>query len=45
VGSLIRNEKPIVLFEKTAMQLRSQRPLYVQGDAGHPVTGWWTQKE
>jgi hypothetical protein len=25
---LIRNEKPIVLFEKTAMQPKSQRPLY-----------------
>jgi hypothetical protein len=33
---LIRNEKPTVLFEKTAKQLRSQRPLHVQGDAGHP---------
>jgi hypothetical protein len=33
---LIRNEKPIVLMEKTAMQLRSQSPLHMQGDAGHP---------
>jgi hypothetical protein len=30
--------KPVVLFENTAMQLWSQRPLHVQGDAGHP--GW-----
>jgi hypothetical protein len=29
--SLIRNKKTIVLFEKTAMRLRSQRPLHVQG--------------
>jgi hypothetical protein len=27
---------PNVLFEKTAMQLRSQRPLQVKEDAGHP---------
>jgi hypothetical protein len=33
--SLIHNEKPIVLFEKTAMRMNSQRPLHVQGDAGH----------
>jgi hypothetical protein len=36
---LIRNDnekKTIVIFKKTAMRLRSQRPLYVQGDAGHP---------
>jgi hypothetical protein len=33
--SLICNEKPIVLFEKVAMQMRSQRPLHVQGDASH----------
>jgi hypothetical protein len=29
-------QKAIVLFEKTAMQLRSQRTLHVQGDACHP---------
>jgi hypothetical protein len=29
-------KKTIVLFEKTAMRLRSQRPLYGQGVAGHP---------
>jgi hypothetical protein len=29
-------QKAMVLFEKTAMQLRSQGPLHVQGDAGHP---------
>jgi hypothetical protein len=34
--SLIRNEKPIGLFEKTGMRLRRQRPLLVQGDASHP---------
>jgi hypothetical protein len=35
----------MVLFKKTAMQLRSQRPLHVQGDAGHPDSkGWWTKK-
>jgi hypothetical protein len=28
--------KPIVLFVNTAMQLRSQRPLHMQGVAGHP---------
>jgi hypothetical protein len=33
---LIRIEKSIVLFEKTVMELRSRRPLRVQGDAGHP---------
>jgi hypothetical protein len=33
---LIGNEKPIVLSEKTAMQLRSQRPLHVQVVADHP---------
>jgi hypothetical protein len=33
---LIRNEKPIVFFVKTAMQMRNQRPLHVQGAAGHP---------
>jgi hypothetical protein len=32
VWSLICNKKSIVLFEKTACQ----RPLHVQGDAGHP---------
>jgi hypothetical protein len=26
----------IALFEKTTVRLRSQRPLHVQGDAGHP---------
>jgi hypothetical protein len=30
------DEKPIFLFEKTALRLRSQRPLHMQGDAGHP---------
>jgi hypothetical protein len=34
--SLIRNGKPIVIFDKTVMWLRSQRRLHVQGDAGHP---------
>jgi hypothetical protein len=34
--SLIRNKKTtIVLFEKTANQLRSHRPLHVQGGNGH----------
>jgi hypothetical protein len=28
-------QKTIVLFEKTAMGLRSHRPLLLQGDAGH----------
>jgi hypothetical protein len=37
-GVMICNEKPMVLFEKTAMWLWSQRTLRVQGDAGHP--GW-----
>jgi hypothetical protein len=32
---LIRNKKPIVPFEETAMQLRSHKPLHVQRDAGH----------
>jgi hypothetical protein len=40
VRSLICNEKtPIVLSEKTAMRLRSQGPLYVRGEAGHPGGG------
>jgi hypothetical protein len=34
--SLLCNEKTIVLFEKTGMRLRSQRPSCVQGDASHP---------
>jgi hypothetical protein len=38
-------QKNIVLFEKTAMQLRSQRPLHVQGDGSFWLTGWWTRKE
>jgi hypothetical protein len=29
-------KETIVLFEKTSMELRSQRPRHVQGDAGHP---------
>jgi hypothetical protein len=36
VWNLIRNEKPIILFEKTVMRLRSQKPLHVHGYAGHP---------
>jgi hypothetical protein len=32
--SLIRNEKPLILFEETAMQLRSQRPLHEQDHPG-----------
>jgi hypothetical protein len=28
--------KKIVLFGKTAIRLRSQRPLHVQGVVGHP---------
>jgi hypothetical protein len=31
-----RWRQPIVRFENTAMQLWSQSPLHVQGDAGHP---------
>jgi hypothetical protein len=35
--SLIRNQKILLFsFRDTAMGLRSQRPLHVQGDAGHP---------
>jgi hypothetical protein len=34
--SLIRNEKPIVLFENAVVQLISQRPLQVQGASSHP---------
>jgi hypothetical protein len=34
--SLVHNKKTIVLFEKNVMRLRSQRPLLVQGDDGHP---------
>jgi hypothetical protein len=26
----------LLSLRETAMQLRSQRPLHVQGDAGHP---------
>jgi hypothetical protein len=29
-------KETIVLFEKTALRLWSQRPMHVQGDAGHP---------
>jgi hypothetical protein len=39
VGSETPNKAsgtPTVLFEKSAMQLWSQRPLHVEGDAGHP---------
>jgi hypothetical protein len=35
--SLIHTKNPIVLNEKTSIRLRIQRPLHVQGDAGHPV--------
>jgi hypothetical protein len=37
--SLICNKKTKQLFSlrDTAMWLRSQRPLHVQGDAGHPI--------
>jgi hypothetical protein len=31
-----RKQKTIALFEKTAEQLRSQRPLQVQANAFHP---------
>jgi hypothetical protein len=30
--SLIRNGKPIILLEKSAMGLKRQRPLHMQGD-------------
>jgi hypothetical protein len=29
-------KKPLFSLREAAMQLRSQRPLHVQGDAGHP---------
>jgi hypothetical protein len=32
-----RGYQLFVLYEKTAMRLRSQRPLYVQGDVGYPA--------
>jgi hypothetical protein len=32
----IHNEKQLFSLRDTAMQMRSQRPLHVQGDAGHP---------
>jgi hypothetical protein len=35
--SSIRKEEPIILFEKTAMRLWSQRPLHVKGDPVIPV--------
>jgi hypothetical protein len=34
--SLIRNKKQLFSLRDTAMQLRSQRPLHVQGVDGHP---------
>jgi hypothetical protein len=34
--SLIRNKNQLFSLRDTAMQLRSQRSLHVQGDAGHP---------
>jgi hypothetical protein len=38
-GVLSIKTKTIVLFDKTAVRLRSQRPFIanVQGDTGHPV--------
>jgi hypothetical protein len=35
VWSLTRNKKQLFSWRDTAMRLRSQRPLHVQGDAGH----------
>jgi hypothetical protein len=32
---LIHNKKPLFSLRKTAMRLRSLRPLHVQRDAGH----------
>jgi hypothetical protein len=43
INEIIKNMKVcrgyqlFVLYEKTAMRLRSQRPLYVQGDVGYPA--------
>jgi hypothetical protein len=34
--SLIRNKNQLFSLRDTAMQLRGQRPLHVQGVAGHP---------
>jgi hypothetical protein len=35
-GVLSVTKKQLFSLRDTAMQLRSQRPLHVQGDAGHP---------
>jgi hypothetical protein len=34
--SLIRNKNQLFSLRDTTMRLRSQWPLHVQGDAGHP---------
>jgi hypothetical protein len=43
---MIRNEKPIVLFEKTAMRLRNHRPLpSARRCLSARLTRWWTRKK